>query len=193
MKATFSKGFVYLFFLSFSCNFKTMDSNSCTDLAQQILDTNWSDWKGLPGNCRLKDLQPTWTPAGDGAEGQSKLGAARKKHPFRTYQHPNWFQPARVWHQDEQLLLIEITYPRVEQVAELLDLLGSPAGKLDYYFRRMEYPEGAWVYPDRGLALFMNGTADQVLKLLLFESLSLEAYTEDLHPAGEEGRRFRKE
>jgi hypothetical protein len=67
-----------------------------------------------------------------------------------------------------------------EHFPGLLVKLGEPAAKLDFIFANVELKAGEWVYPERGLTLFMNPENGYLLRVAAYPKTTLEHYRKDL-------------
>jgi hypothetical protein len=110
--------------------------------------------------------------------GLARLGA--RKREFRMLIVPGYEHAVRVWTDDSRVLLLDIQYPSFStEVAVLLKELGEPHAKLDYDWGTMRFEKSEWVYPDRGLALFLAPDASRVFHLAVFPRTTVQGYEEN--------------
>lgn len=116
---------------------------------------------------------------------RTRLGLARhevlywdveKKHSDNSY--------IRLWKNEQGIQKME-WYKTIEDVnllAKLTETLGAPATKLDYFFGIITMKEKAWIYPEKGIALFWGMTDTALYRVSYFRPTSLVTYIETLHP-----------
>jgi len=143
-------------------------------------------WQGLPSGCRVADL----APALDCDE--SLLGAAP------LGERNALFLPAllgdevtaQVWldAEEEDVVMVELEEPPFAATgAALTAAVGEPAARLDTWIGMLEADGGEWVWPERGLAAFVEPETDRVERLALFPPTTADGYEQghrrhDLRP-----------
>jgi len=93
-----------------------------------------------------------------------------------------------VWQKDGDLLKIDhhkIWYDE-EMVSSFIAKLGIPEKKLDYYRGVSTMENKAWIYPDKGIALFLGRSENNIYSISYFNITSLENYENTLHPTQRE-------
>ncbi len=149
-----------------------MDCDRALELfSQQAFD----EWHGLPAECRFADISRKFQLVAD-ARGQSRLGDRQAS--FAVVTVSGYTEPVRVWLDDaDRVVLMDVEYPSMRLApGDLLRVLGEPAAKLDTYWGTIELDAAEWVYPDRGLVLFINPDTNEVLRLGVFPATSLDGY-----------------
>lgn len=93
-----------------------------------------------------------------------------------------------VWQKGGELLKIDhhkIWYDE-EMVSSLITKLGIPDKKLDYYRGVVTMKHKAWIYSDKGIALFLGRSENNIYSISYFNITSLENYENGLHPTQRE-------
>jgi hypothetical protein len=84
---------------------------------------------------------------------------------------------------DNKLVLFDGMNPELlGGFARLRDDLGEPVARLDWFYGTLEIPNGEWVYPERGITIFLNTLADKVLHIAVYRCTDLGNYVSTLRP-----------
>jgi hypothetical protein len=126
-------------------------------------------WRGLPP-LTLADVRERFPDVAEGV-GHGRLGAGA--HDYVLVSADGYEEPLRVWLDGERVVAIDVEYPPPEAVPSDL---GAPAERRDFHWAGLELAGGEHVYPDRGLALFVNPDTGGVLRLEVFAAGSLADY-----------------
>lgn len=154
--------------------------DGCREAWRTIKDREFHAWDGVPAACDYADFDDAFERLRD-ERGGGTLGGAKRRAHFRMHVADGFPEPLQVWFRDDRLLLIEIPHPALPYpVEDLLDRLGEPDARWDYDFDVMTVDGGAWIYPSRGLALFLDPAHETVVRISLFRSCSLDEYAETL-------------
>jgi len=137
----------------------------------------FSRWQGLPAGCVLADVFAQFERLNEGV-GAGTLGEAREEAQFTMLRVPGYAQPVRVWFRGVQVVLLDAEYPEIAPGE--IEALGEPAVRLDYTWGRLQLEGGQHVWPDRGLALFVNPDNGALIHLSAFTPTSLEHYAQSL-------------
>ena len=149
-----------------------MDCDRALDLFSQRA---FDEWSGLPAECRLGNISRRFQLVAE-ERAQSRLGD--RQATFVVVRVSGYAEPVRVWlDDDDRVVLMDVEYPSTRlALADLLKVLGEPAGKLDTYWGTIELEAAEWVYPKRGLVLFINPDTNEVLRLGVFPATSTDGY-----------------
>lgn len=170
-------------------NERRMDT-TCEQALALIENRDFQTWRGLPAGCTVAELAARH-PQLSAGNGLTKLGSELAPAEFKTLQLGAYRKPLRVFYRQDTVVAIEIEYPEIENgFAALSAIFGQPAATLDYYQRTVRYDKSAYVYPDRGIAVFYDPSRAAVLRLYLFTPTTLEAYQRSLHPPLTPARRL---
>ncbi len=157
-------------------------NSACSEAWSAIAARDYRAWKGLPVSCGYSDFDAAFARLRD-EYGQGVLGRAHRQAMYRMHVAEGYAHNLKVWFRAEYIVLIEIRYPLLPYPShELLRQLGEPEMKLDYYLDVMRIPTGAWVYPTRGLALFLDAGHTEVMGVALFHACRMTEYLQEVHP-----------
>jgi hypothetical protein len=155
--------------------------HNCENARQTISSLDLRAWQGLPARCDWQawtgPLPSDWRevyarPLGSSARPAHQLDAA-----VPGYQNPHLY-----FVDGEAVLFEAMVGPKLEAFQELLQELGTPAAQLDWDFGTLPLPRSEYVYPARGITLFLNTDQDRALHISLYAPTTLEAYLERLRP-----------
>ena len=139
-------------------------------------------WRGLAPRCSLTDLKQV-LEVPDGRPGSGSIGADRRELSWLWSVGNGFPDSIRVWLDGDQVVLLETKV--VGKPADFVALarkLGEPAAKLDSFFGLAAIPKGEWVYPDRGLTLFVNPEDHDPWRVAVYRPTTLEDYKKRLRP-----------
>lgn len=154
----------------------TTTEDTCADALARLTAMELAMWHGLP-RCSADELGRAWK-GGGGEAGHGRL--SHRPTRFRRYQIPGQPYPAMAWFDaEDRPRLIWIVAPRLADPAAILAALGPPPFKL---------PQGAghhadatqWVYPDRGLALYVRELDRSIARIAVFVPTTAEVYRTEL-------------
>lgn len=157
-------------------------NDDCRTAWQTITEKAFQRWEGLPESCTYSDFDDAFERQRE-SHARGTLGRAKIRTNFRRHVADGYSEPLKVWFRDDDVVAIEVSYPDLPYPdEELLNLLGEPATRFDYHLDVLPISGGSWVYPDRGLALFLDAANEKVMRLSLFTRCSLEEYVEEIKP-----------
>ena len=123
---------------------------------------------------RVFNLDRSW-------HGQGLLGSAEHRTNWFNATAEGFARGVRAWVDDDAIILIDaadVSLP--EPLPFLLDGLGEPDAKLDSFLGTLEIKGSEYVYPRRGLTLYVNPATAVLLRIVGFAPTSLEHYQRDL-------------
>lgn len=167
---------------------------TCAEQIGPLLGGRIAEWRGIDPECRIDDLRETF-PIDDDWGGVGYLGEEEWDAEYVGITAEESGEESgndvRLWHDEEgRLLLVEIIDPRrFPTVDALLDTLGHPDTRLDATVGLRRGRQNEWVYPERGLTLYVTSDTEHVERVLGFVPTSVEEYTLNLRP-NLEGRRL---
>lgn len=155
-----------------------MGTDTVRDL---IVSAQLVGWHGLPAACRPNDLFGELS--NDTSEwAQRPLGEDYERAAFAVLDLPNYYRPT-VSVRDGEVVLFDGMNPELAGgLCPLLEDLGLPETELDYSHGTLPVPRGEWVFPRRGVTLFLNATGESALHVALYQATSVEAYRRRLRP-----------
>lgn len=160
---------------------KTQPNPACQGAWDCIAAREFRDWNGLPTACGYSDFDAVFARLRD-EYGIGKLGRACRPAMFRMHVAEPYPHNLRVWFREDALILIEIMFPTFPYPAgDLKRHFGEPEIRLDYHLDIRRVPRGAWIYPHKGAALFLDAEDGEIMRLALFHPCSLGAYLQEVH------------
>ncbi|MDQ2807307.1 MAG: hypothetical protein M3Z04_10420 [Chloroflexota bacterium] len=154
---------------------------SCTTARQALETRDFLDWQGLPDACTAHDL---WADVPQDLSDLPRrlLGDKAEAAVFVLLDLPGYYRPLASFCAGK-LVLFDGTNPELAGgFAPLRANLGEPVARLDWYHGTLPIPAGEWVYPARGITVFVNTTAEEILHIALYRSTSLATYCSSLRP-----------
>jgi hypothetical protein len=139
-------------------------------------------WRGLAPETRLSDLA-TFCEGDTGSRIRARLGESHRSAEFVSVNFKEYEAGVRAWLAlgEDRVQLMDAEYPSLEtDLPSLLRVLGAPASKLDSYLGTFRLPESEWVFPSRGLTLYVNPETKTLLRLAVYPVTDLESYRRDL-------------
>jgi hypothetical protein len=156
------------------------DSIQSRQALQAFARLNFAGWQGLPEHTRLPEVfelfrrNSEWTGAGS-------LGSEQEEHPYLYVHVPGFEQPARVWLQNGDVVLIDAE-PAAgpETVGQILKHLDAPEATRDSYLGTFLLENSEWIYASRGLTLFVNPENRALLRIAIYPACGLDHYLKHL-------------
>jgi hypothetical protein len=137
---------------------------------------DFHDWRGLAPNTSLGETAAIFE-VDDDWRGVAKLGSDRREATWVSAQVEGYEKAVRVWLDEALVLLIDAESPTLlTGLPMLLRAIGTPEAKLDSYLGTFPLPESEWVYPGRGLTLYVNPENGILLRLAVFAPATLDVY-----------------
>ena len=154
----------------------------------QLMNGDLRQWSGLPSPGPLTIVRQYFANHTNDI-GLARLGEASYR--FLVIQHQErlraWFVP-----ETNYVVLLDMAYPELQpNLSTTLAALGKPKAKLDTYFGTLPIPQGEWIYPERGLVLFLNEAANTIFHLAVMAPTTLTQYQTQLRLSLRKRRRTR--
>jgi hypothetical protein len=148
------------------------------DAARRAIETRrFVGWRGLPTGCTPTELFDV--PA-DAPYGYRRLGAREARQ--RLLDLPGYYRPL-VTVRDDVVVLFDGMNPALDAaLPALLEDLGEPAAKQDFDHGTLAIPRGEWIYPERGITLFVDTDARALVHVAVYAPTSLATYLDELRP-----------
>jgi hypothetical protein len=156
--------------------------NPCNKAIQQIQNLDFHSWTGLPADCDWTEL--TGPLPSDWSEiAQRSLGSEFREAKMIMLPIQGYYRPSMSF-VDGKAVLFEAMAPEFPEGgdAALIAEMGSPAARLDWDFGTLPCPASEFVYPKRGITLFLGDDLKKVLHVALYAATSLEEYNRVLRP-----------
>lgn len=171
---------------SFNCKhyklvFTMNDENNCQNAVEQIRQLDFEIWDGLPVDCQLKELINLESI--DVREYPIRhLGKKMVEVHSVLLDLPGYYRPT-VNLRNGKVVMFDAMNPVMTGNLETLKAhLGKPALTLDWHYGTLPLEKGEWVFPDKGITLFLNSTFDKVLHIALYHATSSRDYLNKLRP-----------
>lgn len=137
-------------------------------------------WVGLPDACTAADVEAAFGAVGRGRPRPGRVGDDARTLEW-TRQPLEGDAVARIWWEGERPVLIETEYPNLRGGLDAaLEELGEPAAELTYRFALETWEAGEWVWPEKGLTLFVVPRSRTVLRLAAYRPTDIESYRREL-------------
>ena len=153
--------------------------DSCAVARAAILNHDILGWVGFP-TCDLTH----WLgrPALDDPP-QRSLGSTLSPAQFQLIEAEGYYRPM-ISFRDGQAILFDASTPQLKEgLSPILKALGTPAAQLNWWYGTLELPGGEWVYPQRGITLFIDGQKNErLLHIALYSPTTLSTWKATLRP-----------
>jgi hypothetical protein len=138
------------------------------------------DWRGLAPETSLADVAALFK-VDEETRGRSQLGSERREAIWMSAMVEGYESGMRVWLDADDVLMLDAQYPQlVTDAPTLLHSVGEPEAKLDAYLGTFLLPGSEWVYPARGLTLYVNPENLVLLRLVVYVATTLDNYRQRL-------------
>jgi len=149
---------------------------SCEAALELLAASSFQAWQGLPLDCSIEDLTRHFgAPLGGPA--RAALGEDMLPTDFMVFQMSGQSRPLRAFEEQGRVLLLDQEYPVLGDDADTLRAaLGAPEAQLDFPWNVLVLKEAEWVYPRRGLTLFINPDTRKILRWAVYAPTDLVTY-----------------
>ena len=158
-----------------------MSEPLCTKARLAIKQRNFIGWQGLPAICHAIDLFPG-LPTDLKDMPVRHLGESFRPTIFVLLSLEGYYRPMASFDGDQLVLFDGMGPELADGFAPLKADVGEPAAKFNWFFGTVKIQAGEWAYPERGITVFLNTTADTVLHIALYQPTTLNSYVETLRP-----------
>jgi len=149
----------------------------CQESLAAFAAADFHGWQGL-GDCSPDEVRALYPQQAPGFA-LGRLGGRQARYFY--VQMPGYEDGVAVWYREERVVLLEVRWPQLAGGLDgLLASLGSPPERLDFQWRSLRLRKGLLLYPERGLALFVNPDNQIVLMVTAFAPTTLDDYREGL-------------
>jgi hypothetical protein len=162
---------------------KGTDLVNCDDALRMIRARDFRTWQGLPEDCTPERLAKG-LPRSSPTEGMRQLGADAIDVVWWPAEVAGYREPLEVQLAQSIVVRIDGIGPELaEGVPAQLAALGTPAGKLPYWDATKRIADGEWVWPARGIAIYVGSDPRFVRRVALFRPTDLATYERLLQPS----------
>jgi hypothetical protein len=149
----------------------------CVAALRAFVWPDLSHWNGVPANCTLAELGQVFTVPGDGWRAAGYVGEEQRELAWTSVSGGGFPDSVRVWLDGERIAAMDSRLlVRAPDWEVLAAKLGPPAAKLDAYFSQVLLEKSEWVYPERGLTLFVNPGNQVLLRVAAYPRTTLPEY-----------------
>jgi hypothetical protein len=153
----------------------------CNSALEHIKNRDFINWTGLPANCDWTPLVgalPTeWARIPERSLGSNFLRGKMLMANVEGYMRASFSFV------EGKPVLFEAMGPKLQaSVADLMERFGTPKAILDWDFGTLPCPASEYVYPDKGVTLFLGTDKAKVFHIALYAATTLEDYLENLRP-----------
>jgi hypothetical protein len=151
---------------------------SCDEALELLARRAFDAWEGLAPDCSLVDVLHAFdgsamtrddVPLGEGTAHARHISSILRGLDLVAY------------HRDMQVVRIDLDEDQLGQpAADLVAALGPPEARLPYTLWGMTQPAGQWVWPSRGLVVYVDPEAQLIRHLGVFAPTDLSTYRRDL-------------
>lgn len=154
----------------------------CSVVGKKIADRDFVGWTGIPVECDAAALFGG-LPADLASRPRRNLGDELTPAMFWVLDLPGYYRPTASF-VDGKLVLFDGMNPELGGgFAALRDDLGAPVARLDWERGTLPIAAGEWVYPARGITVFVDPEApDTALHIAVYHATTLDAYRRRLRP-----------
>jgi len=162
---------------------------ACVVVLRTFVWPDLSHWRGLP-ECTLAELAQVFTVPNDGWRNTGIVGEDFRELAWLSASGGGFPDSIRVWLDGDRVVMLDSEIlGRPSELKPLLARLGAPKAKLDAYSGGVMLKGSEWVYPDRGLTLFVEPHNHAPLRVAAYPRTTLEEYRKKYRFLG--GRRVR--
>lgn len=156
-----------------------VDGGAC-DVAFRALDAlEFADWQGWPAGCDYGRFASRY-PRADAYDAVNALGRSAQLVANRLHDVPGCRGGARCWYDHGAVVLLQLGYPELD-VSELVAALGPPELTVDLAVSVGVVADGGLVYPERGIAVFVDPPGPTAARVELFPRTDAEDFLDRLH------------
>jgi hypothetical protein len=145
------------------------------DALRRFATRDFRGWSGLQPRTTLHDIAAAFEV--DDVPQPALLGSELRQAGWVTVAADGFPAGIRVWLDEMDVVLLEGEDPDLPGgLQPLLDELGEPEARLDSYLGTLPLEGSEWVYPTRGLALYVNPENMLLLRVAGYAPASLDEY-----------------
>lgn len=154
---------------------------ACNTALEQIKNLDFLTWTGLPINCDctplVGNLPSTWETIPERSLGSNFLRGKM------LMVHVEGYTRASFSFVEGSPVLFEAMGPALKaSTPDLIERFGLPAAKLDWDFGTLPCPKSEYVYPTKGITLFLSTDKTRVFHIALYAATTLDNYLENIRP-----------
>jgi hypothetical protein len=153
-----------------------IDEKKATDVLKTLAALELGHWSGLRQNTSLDDARAVFS-IDDQWHGSGRLGSESRRIDWYPVAAELFPEGLRLWVSGDHIVFIDAVRPELPGGLDKLMLaLGQPPERLTSYLGTLPIENSEWVYPERGLTLFVNPVNQRLLRIAVYGPTSLQEY-----------------
>lgn len=149
---------------------------------RMIRSRDFRAWRGLPADC-TPDRLAKELPRSNPNEGARQLGTDAIDVEWWPAEVAGYREPLEVQVANGMVVRIDCIGPDLAGgLPSHLESLGEPEAKLPYWDETTKIADSEWVWPARGIALYLGSDPRFVRRVALFGATDLAGYVRLLQP-----------
>ena len=156
------------------------DDKNAIEVLKALARLDLHGWRGLSQHTLLDharqvfDIDDEWC-------GSSMLGTDRRQTYWFTVTCDGFPEGLRIWTSGNEVILLDASSPDLPGGLDaLLTALGSPQAQLDSYLGTLRIENSEWVFPERGITVFVNPDNHLLLRIAVYRPSKLSEYEQSL-------------
>jgi hypothetical protein len=151
------------------------------DALRRFAACDLEGWPGLPASTTLRDVAAVFEVGDDEPVG-GLLGSDDREAGWIAVAAAGYPDGGiRVWLDDDEVVLLDGADPELpDGVQPLLDDFEAPEAQLASYLGTFRLDGSEWVYPQRGITLYVNPETMAPLRVAAFVPTTLDVYEREL-------------
>jgi hypothetical protein len=165
-------------------------STNCRDTLRAIGAGDIAAAPALPAGCTVEQAVAALPGLGSADDNPGSLGAGTSVR-WRALRSGVAGELLRVWHDQSGIVAVELGRPQPRGgLPALKAALGPPPARLDHFSDVVANQGGLWVYPARGLALYLSLAETRLDRAVVFPPTTAEDYATRLAMGQQPPREF---
>lgn len=160
----------------------TNEHPDALDALRRFAARDLAGWRGLAPGTTVGDVAAAFEV--DDTPQPARLGSEERVAGWVTVEADGYPEGLRVWLDGTAVALLDGPDAELpggaEALADVLAELGEPAARLDSYLGVFRLDDSEWVYPQRGLTLYVNPENMLLLRLVGYVATDLDTYERQL-------------
>ena len=146
---------------------------------QRALRGDFRGWRGLPAGLLVFDLLSTF-PRDSDWSGAAQLGHSHRETEYFWVKTTAWDTQLRLWRRGDHVVLLDQECSIPADIEQLTSELGEVPEAFDTWYGTLPMAGSELVFPDHGLAGFVNRETHSLWHVAFFVPTAIETYLSDL-------------
>ncbi len=153
--------------------------SECTRIRKAIEIRDFTGWNGLPAECAADAL---FDGIPEDLSGRPRRHLGGRTAEWVILKIDGYYRPMASF-VDGTFVMFDAMNPTLSvPVSTLQRELGAPAATEDWWYGSVEMKNSAFVYPDKGITLFLNSDTHEALHIALYHRTDLSGWQQGLRP-----------